>query len=106
MKIKIIWCAFEKSYVDRPAKSAKIGRTSYETEINVPVDYPNYEQICDVIYQQTNIYAGDFWETNNKKFPKDRSHTAISVGDIIEVNGIPFKCENAGWSKIQEEVAV
>lgn len=56
--------------------------------------------ICEFVFRDTNIYFGDFWNLIEPVLPEDRTHTALSVGDEVEVNGKRFRCEAVGWQEV------
>jgi hypothetical protein len=58
--------------------------------------------ICDQIFKETNTYRGNIWDQFNEQFPKDRSHTAISVGDMIGIDDRFYFCADFGWTKAYE----
>lgn len=84
-KIKIIWCAFEGS------SSATVTDDSW---------YLNDEAVLEMLFRDTNIYSGPLWDVIEPVLPKNRTHTALSVGDIVEVNDVAYRCESVGWAKI------
>lgn len=91
--IKVTWKAFEKSL--------GIG----EAVASVAVSYEAHEDtsdtdICERVFQDTNKYQGSFWDLIEPILPENRTHTALSVGDEVEVNGIVYRCEGAGWQPV------
>jgi len=59
------------------------------------------ETICDIIFHDTNVYDGYLWRNFiEPALPENRTHTALSVGDEITINGITYRCENTGWSAL------
>lgn len=60
---------------------------------------PN-EEVCDEVFCQTNTYQGFLWEEIEGILPEGRSHTALSVGDEVTVNGQTYRCESMGWSLV------
>ena len=91
-QIKIKWCAFG----DKP----EIWRFSSAVEIEIDNDVAKFitdEQICEEIYKQTNTYAGSIWKVIEPKMSPTRTHTAISVGDEIEIDGKVYICSDFGF---------
>jgi len=73
-------------------------------------------EICNKIYQETNLYTGEVWEVIKLVLPEERTHTALSVfhgpkvdgeltqiGDTIMVDGRIYEVADNGW-KIKERV--
>lgn len=60
----------------------------------------NARTICEFVFHDTNTYSGEFWNLIEPVLPEDRTHTALSVGDEVEVNGKRFRCESVGWQEI------
>jgi hypothetical protein len=58
--------------------------------------------ICEEVYKQTNVYAGSFFDAVEKYAPKDRGHTAISVGDFVEVEGNVYECADFEWRVVSK----
>jgi hypothetical protein len=59
-------------------------------------------EVCEEVYKQTNVYAGAFFERLQKYASKKRGHTAISVGDFVEVDGNAYQCSNFGWKVVSK----
>jgi hypothetical protein len=56
--------------------------------------------ICNMLFRQTNLYEGHAWDILESLLPENRTHTALSVGDEITVNGITHRCESIGWAEV------
>lgn len=54
-------------------------------------------EICEELFKATNIYAGRLWDALERFLPENRTHTALSVGDEIDVDGTIYRCEPIGW---------
>jgi hypothetical protein len=97
MKIEIKWCAFG----DKPA----IWRFTSKVEIEIPEvvgQYQNDKQICEQIFKQTNTYQGPIWDVIQPKMSETRTHTAISVGDEIVIDGREYICADFGFIKKED----
>ena len=82
--VKITWKAFGR------ATSAEIAlESTLEPEV-----------ICDMTYRATNLYEGAVWDLIEPVLDARRTHTALSVGDEVEVDGVIFRCERIGWARI------
>lgn len=59
-------------------------------------------QICDEIFAATNTYSGRVWDAIVRVLPTHRTHTALSVGDEIDVDGTIYRCEPIGWEIVDK----
>jgi hypothetical protein len=103
-KITIVWCAFAGRWDEATEKETGrkgITRVEFEMPTTPAIDD---EMICDQIYKETNTYRGNIWDQFNEQFPKDRSHTAISVGDMIGIDDRFYFCADIGWTKAYEKI--
>jgi hypothetical protein len=57
-------------------------------------------ELCNLAFRNTNLYQGEMWDIVEPLLPKDRTHTSLSVGDEVKVDGEVFRCEPEGWSVI------
>lgn len=97
MKIEIKWQAFG----DKP----EIWRFTSKVEIEVPKEYVQFitdERICAEIYHQTNTYQGSIWDIIKPKMSETRTHTAISIGDEIIVDGRAYTVADFGFVKTED----
>lgn len=72
-----------------------------EFEFDFGADFDDY-MICEYIFHQTNDYRGSVWAEIEKVMPAERSHTAISTGDVIEIDGRSYRCMPFGFKPIEE----
>jgi len=95
-KVKITWKAF--------GESAESGRfiSSVEFETEFAINDENRDQFFGVVYQQTNTYSGNLWNIIEPKLSATRTHTAISIGDEIEIDGQVYICADFGFEKIED----
>ena len=89
--IKIIWSAFGHSH------SLEFEDDSW---------YVNDLAVCEMAFRDTNLYSGPIWDLIEDKLPIGRSHTALSVGDYVVVNGNAYRCNNLGWSAALTEAEI
>ncbi len=61
------------------------------------------EGILEKAFRDTNQYSGVFWDALEPHLPEDRTHTALSIGDTIEVDGRVFRCDLLGWTSVTGE---
>lgn len=94
-KITVKWVPmrrFIEDY-DRPVKSM-------EFDFDFGVEYTD-EHICEMVFQSTNNYSGHIFKAMEAKgLPEGRAHTALSVGDIVGIDGNYYLCEDFGFKKM------
>jgi hypothetical protein len=95
--VKITW----KAFGDKPEDGKFV--TSVEFKL-LPVvsKFVTAEQICEQVYKQTNLRNGPIWDVIVSELSPFRTHTAISVGDEIEVEGQVYICADFGFEKIED----
>lgn len=95
-KVKITW----KAFGEKPAQGKFITSVEFETEF--AINDENRDQFFNVVYQQTNLYSGNLWNVIEPKLSPVRTHTAISIGDEIEIDGQVYICADFGFEKIED----
>ena len=98
MKVTLYWKAFESE-------------THPVASLSFTLDEPsNHLKVLSQVFQETNLYRGPIWKEIEKRLPDGRSHTALSVGDEIEIQQVfadgqgiwllthLYRCECSGWS--------
>lgn len=97
-KIKITW----KTFGDKP----QINRYISSVEFDLALTNPNTdEEIMDALYAQTNLYSGTLWNKIEPLLAPTRTHTALSVGDEIAIDGRTYKVADCGFTLIEKVVA-
>jgi len=109
-KITIIW----KAFGNQPDRNREITAATIELDgfFNVISD----DLMLDSIYKVTNLQtelkdfgAGnaeiELWKTIEAVLPVNRTHTSISVGDEIAIDGREYKVADCGFTLIGKEVA-
>ena len=86
--IKIIWSAFGHNH------SLEFEDDSW---------YLDDHTVCEMLFRDTNLYSGPLWNLIEGRLPEGRSHTALSVGDQVVVNGTTYRCDVIGWSRVSTE---
>lgn len=97
VEIKVSWKAFEPRN-DREHTSVWF-RLDDVSSPNGKID----TDICNVLYSQTNQYIGKLWDIIEPKLSPKRTHTALSIGDEIEIDGRVWRCSEIGWKRIDEK---
>jgi hypothetical protein len=88
MEIEVVWKAFERH-----------GLTTTSAVIEIESTDPPHE-VCERVFAGTNLQRGMFWELLEPVLPATRSHTSLSVGDEVIINGTPYRCEMIGFSEL------
>lgn len=83
-----------------------IWSTASETPVSkkIAIDLPNGMtdlQICEAVFQDTNTYGGSIWEAL-LPLPEDRTHTSLSVGDHVRIDGLLYRCQFVGFEQVDE----
>jgi hypothetical protein len=58
------------------------------------------EDIAEQVFMATNRYSGELWSIIEPLLPAQRGHTALSIGDLVEVDGVAYRCEPVGFQAI------
>lgn len=91
--VEIVWKAFEA-----------LGEETHSCKIQVDADIDNRD-LCNDIFKDTNVYEGKYWDLIEKVMPEERSHTALSVGDELIIDGTYYRVEPFGWATPKREVS-
>jgi hypothetical protein len=94
-KVKVTW----KAFGNKPEINHYISFVEFELSEGTK-DFP--KSVCEEIYKQTNTRSGPVWEIIQPKLSAFRTHTAISVGDEIEIDGQVYICADFGFEKIED----
>ena len=95
-KVKITW----KAFGNKPEINRYISFVEFETEFKI--DESNVDKFLEVVYHSTNTYLGNLWQIIEPKLSAFRTHTSISVGDEIEIDGQVYICADFGFEKIED----
>lgn len=100
MKVKVTW----KAFGEKPEQGRFI--TSVDFEL---FDFtPSHDALLNTIYKATNLQDelaefghGSFsiyiWNVIKARLSNQRTHTSLSVGDEVEIDGITYVCADIGW---------
>lgn len=72
--------------------------------IEVPNDFvaPQFHtSILNDIYKDTNFYRGFYWNLIQPQLSPTRTHTSLSIGDEITIDGQTYVCADFGWLKVE-----
>jgi hypothetical protein len=99
-KVKITWKAFGES----PESGRFITSVELDVSVNPGILSRNqvHQSICEGIFHGTNVYGGGYWALIEPKLSQFRTHTALSVGDEIEIDGQVYVCADFGFEKIED----
>jgi len=95
-KVKITW----KAFGDKPAIGRFISSVEFETEFKI--EEATVGQFLEVVYHNTNTYSGELWKVIEPKLSATRTHTSISVGDEVEIDGQVYVVADFGFEKIED----
>lgn len=56
--------------------------------------------IAEAVFRDTNMYQGVLWDLLEPVLPENRTHTALSVGDEVTVDGHTYQCASIGWVQL------
>lgn len=59
-------------------------------------------QLCELVFAETNTYSGSLWDRIEPLLPETRTHTALSVGDLVRIDDRVYKCASVGFKLIEE----
>ena len=96
-KVKVTW----KAFGNKPEINRYISFVEFELPEVVSKTVSD-QHICEQIYKQTNTYGGPVWEIIQPKLSAFRTHTSISIGDEIEIDGQVYICADFGFEKIED----
>lgn len=56
--------------------------------------------LLEALFHDTNTYSGSLWNIIKDLLPAERTHTALSVGDEVEIDRRVYRCERIGWQEL------
>jgi hypothetical protein len=95
-KVKVTW----KAFGDKPEIGRFVSSVEFETEFKIAE--ADVDQFLNVVYRTTNTYSGNLWQIIEPLLSKTRTHTSISIGDEIEIDGQVYICADYGFEKIED----
>lgn len=75
------------------------GVLSKEVQVGGDKFLDDYLAICEQVFRDTNTYSGEIWEAI-QPLPEGRTHTAVSIGDVIIINDNRFICRSFGFERL------
>ena len=91
-----------KSFTDPTQSASATISFDYNAEVF------SHNQICDIVFEQTNLYQGALWNVLEPALPANRTHTALSVNDEVTIynhnTGFTYRCAHFGWELIGVDV--
>jgi hypothetical protein len=93
-QVKVTW----KAFGDKIETGRFISSVEFETEFAIE----DAQKFCEVVYHVTNTYSGNLWDIIQPLLAETRTHTSISVGDEIEIDGQVYICADFGFEKIED----
>jgi hypothetical protein len=95
-KVKVTW----KAFGNKPEINRYISFVEFETEFKIAE--ADVDQFLNVVYRVTNTYSGNLWDIIEPKLSAFRTHTALSIGDEIEIDGQVYIVADFGFEKIED----
>jgi hypothetical protein len=93
-KVIITW----KAFGDKPEAGKFVSSVEVETEFQIQ----DVQQFLNTVYHVTNTYSGNLWDIIEPRLSATRTHTAISIGDEIEIDGQVYIVTDFGFEKIED----
>ncbi len=93
-KVKVTW----KAFGDKPEIGRFVSSVEFETEFAVK----DTDKFCEVVFHVTNTQSGNLWSIIQPLLSETRTHTSISIGDEIEIDGIAYVCADFGFIKVSD----
>ena len=90
-QVTITW----KAFGDRPEANRFISTVEFKTEFPETITDQGILNIC---YADTNLYQGYIWGKIEALLSPTRTHTALSVGDEIAIDGRIYEVANTGFT--------
>jgi hypothetical protein len=74
-----------------------------EVEFDFEYDFENDNDfvICERIWANMNQYQGKVWDAM-QPLPEPRPHTAMSIGDEVQIDGRAYVCAVFGFESISK----
>ena len=94
-EIQVVWASGAR-YADEVGKEPVTTKT---IEFNVEPGVPD-EAVCEKVFRDTNLYEGDLWNAL-QPLSEARTHTSLSVGDYVIVDGRMYRCAGVGWVRTE-----
>jgi hypothetical protein len=60
--------------------------------------------LCEFLFRDTNTYRGSLWDLL-QPLPENRTHTALSVGDEVTIDGLTYRCADLGFVRVATKEA-
>lgn len=111
MKVKVTW----KAFGDKPDIGRFVTSASFEIlEIKGVFIPPTHDAVLNAVYRATNLQdeLGSFgnqsplshlvWSEIKGILPENRTHTSISIGDEVDIDGQTYICADIGWLTPEE----
>jgi hypothetical protein len=95
-KVIITW----KAFGDKPEAGKFVSSVEFETEFKIAE--ADVDQFLNVVYRVTNLYSGNLWDIIQPKLSETRTHTALSIGDEVEIDGQVYIVADFGFEKIED----
>jgi hypothetical protein len=99
-KVKITW----KSFGDNPDAGLFVSSVEFDYDFGFEEGEYKDLSICEYLFANTNLYKGGAWDIIQPLLSDTRTHTSLSIGDEVEIDGVTYICANMGFLKIEDAV--
>jgi len=66
--------------------------------VTLPLEGDDHD-IAEECFVATNTAHGLLWTLIEPALPPERTHTALSVGDTVSIDGRAYRCDRFGWTR-------
>jgi hypothetical protein len=73
---------------------------SIKPDVSAKFDFDLHENdlsFCERVFANTNTYSGEVWNALQPHLPENRSHTALSIGDLVKIDERTYLCDEVGF---------
>ena len=100
-----------KAFGERPELGRYISTATFEIPKQLTA---SDSEICDAVYKATNLQDDiasfckpdefqsiqQIWTALVPVLPAQRTHTSLSVGDVVTIDGRSYECSDIGWKAV------
>lgn len=96
-----------KAFADLPeARKKDLIDAGRKMEVSKTIEVPDtltlgvsHSHLCEMLFRDTNLYEGQLWDLL-QPLPEGRTHTAMSVGDLVQIDDVLYRCEDIGFEEV------
>lgn len=105
VSVSVVWSMWHERDLLRSAAPDMSSRLQAQgkrlvTDATITVPRPdNTAEFLEAIFEATNLYTGPLWTLLEPVLPPERTHTALSPGDYVVIDGQSWRCDAIGWTQ-------